>query len=49
MACEKGFLGKSQCWYKLKWEQDTENDKVQLCGNFDYRMRKQATADDYWV
>ena len=40
------MLEKSQCWYKLNWEQETviEHDKVKLCWDFEYRMGKETTA-----
>ena len=45
-AVGKGLLEKGQCWYQLKWEQGRviENDKVKLCWDFKYLMKKETTA-----
>ena len=49
LSCgEPGLLEKGQYWCKLKSEQGTvffiENDKIKLCWDFEYRMRKETTA-----
>ena len=45
-AVDNGLLQKGQCWCQLKWgpEMVIKNEKVKLCWNFKYWLKKETTA-----
>ena len=43
---EKGLLEEDLYWQKPKWKQDTDIEikQVKMCGDFEYKIRKETTA-----